>query len=228
MATPGAPEVWDGNFAGAVTDADAAIAELDAQMTHSRWRVVRTDALTPPKVEATLALRGFVERVLTVEMVSERAVVAPAGARIDVHSVGDESGWVRFAALLRTDHHEGARTRGPIADHVSEGLLAEMRGKAPACRFELIEYQGETVGYGSRTLCPNGLGMIESLFVLPAWRRRGIMSAYIAYAAAALHREGANRIFLDAYPDGTAARLYAALGFAPVALARAWVLERLA
>ena len=65
--------------------------------------------------------------------------------------------------------------------------------------------------------------MIEDLFTLPAYRRRGIASGMIATFADELRSSGCSCIFLGAMVGEPARLLYAKLGFRPSILTRCWV-----
>ena len=97
-----------------------------------------------------------------------------------------------------------------------------MRRRSPPGRLWLIVAGGEAVGYGTATVCPGGLGVIEDLYTHPDRRRRGLMSAFIAAAVDRLREAGCSGVFLDAHVDAAPQQLYAALGFAPIALTRTW------
>lgn len=71
-------------------------------------------------------------------------------------------------------------------------------------------------------ICPDGLGLIENLFTLSDQRGRGLMSSFIVAAAARLRAAGCDAVFLDAHARDTPKRLYARLGFQPVAVTRTW------
>lgn len=227
VAQPATPDIWDANHADSVTAADpqaiaATFAAIDRHLAHSDWRVVHTDCFTPDPFLARLAHAGFEERPLVVQMVlrGELAIRAGAGHR----PVETDADWAALLALVRLDHQEGARTGHLAFEHgVTEGMVAGFRAKAPAFRFHLAIEDGAPVAYGALALAPNGVGMIEDLFTLPAYRRRGIASGMIAAFAEELRRNGAETIFLGALAQEKAKHLYAKLGFEPVMLARNWV-----
>ena len=225
IATPDRPDTWDSNFAMADPGADAAslLAALERHL--DPWRVVATDALTDPAIEAALALAGHQAQPPVIEFIAK----APLASRhslphVAPRAVSDEAGWRVFADLVAADHLEGKRT-GAIDPDVAAGLLEAMRRRAPPALYWLIAETegGPPLGYGLTLACPNGLGLIEHLFILPEHRRRGLVSAFILWAEARLRAEGCDALFIDAHAGEPPARLYAALGFLPVALTRRWV-----
>lgn len=228
VATPDAPDVWDANFAlpdgpradrGA--DPQAMLAALDAAMPHSAWRVVVTDALCDPAVEASLALAGFTQGDPLIEMLATDPVrPAHPPAPVTLQPVRTEADWAALVTLVEIDHAEGKRT-GEIDAEVGAGLIATMRRRCPG-EYHLLIADGTPAGYGLALACPNGLGLLENLFTLPAMRGRGLMSAFIAEAVARLRAGGCDGVFLDALAHEEAKGLYARLGFRPVAVARQW------
>lgn len=224
VVTPSRPAVWDANFAiaGAGATAGDLLTALDRAFGQAPWRTVVADCLTPPEVEAALPFAGYAQRIQAVEMLAQGSVTSPRPlAAVDLRPVDDAASWTTLAELVRADHREGGRT-GAIDDAVSAGLLATMRGRSPPCRNWLLVAVGDAVGYGTTVACPNGLGLIENLFTRPDRRGRGLMSAFIVAAAERLRAEGCAGVFLDAHADAASQRLYAALGFTPVALWRTW------
>lgn len=77
--------------------------------------------------------------------------------------------------------------------------------------------------YGAGVLCANGLGMVEDLFTLPAFRKRGIATAIIARVIAHVRRQGAYQVLIGAHATEPPKRLYAALGFTPVCVTREYI-----
>ena len=223
VATPAFPDTWDANWACAGPDASAEtlLGVLDRHMRHTPWRVAHIDALTAPAVEAALALAEFRIENSLIEMIA-REVVAPLPVpEIVLREVG-AADWDSLTALVEVDLREGKRT-GEHDEGVAAGLLDGMRRRLGACSYWLLVKGGTPVGYGMTAVCPNGLGLIENLFTLPAHRGRGLMSGFIVEAARRLRAAGCDAVFLDAHAQDTPKRLYARLGFAPVALSRTWV-----
>lgn len=225
IATPAYPDTWDANFATADegASADALFAALDRHLPHSPWHAVAVDALTDPAIEAALALAGHVAEPPVIEFIAQ----APLAARhplppIAPRRVADAADWDAFAALVEADNRENMRR---FDAGVAAGLIAGMRRRSPPGDYWLIAAAegGAPIGYGLTAACPNGLGLIESLFVLPAHRGRGVMSAFILSAGERLRAAGCDALFIDANAGGSPARLYASLGFAPISLTRNWV-----
>ncbi|WEK44133.1 MAG: GNAT family N-acetyltransferase [Candidatus Sphingomonas colombiensis] len=230
IASPDYPDTWDGNFATADAGAiPAALFDaLDRHLAHSPWHVVTTDALTDPAIEAALALAGHVAQPPVIEFITRDPLASSHPfPPIAPRRVSGATEWNTFAALVDADHREGKRT-GTIDPAVAAGLLEGMRRRSPPADYWLIaERAGDApIGYGLTIACPNRLGLIEHLFVLPEHRGRGVMSAFILWAEALLRAAGCDALFIDAHAGAPPARLYASLGFTPVSLTRNWVAPR--
>lgn len=228
VADPSCPDVWDANHADTVTaatpeQADALFAATERYLAHGSWRVIHTDPSTPDPFTARLALDGYAEQPATIQMVLDGQVPAVPGS--DVRPVTSEGDWAALAGLVRRDHEEGARTGGKrLSPAVTDAIVAGYRAKGDPYRFHLAHAEGRAVGYGAMAAAPSGAGMIEDLFTLPAYRKRGIATGMIAGFAATLAEEGCACVFLGAQVGGEARHLYAKLGFRPVMLTRCWVL----
>lgn len=225
---PAHPNVWDANHvshirAAAPDDIAAVLEAADLHLPHCAHRLFVIDPATPPAFAARLALDGYGERRPTIQMVLDGAVRATPPA-VSLRPVSFEADWQALGALLAHDHAEGGRTAGPLAGDVTAGILAGYRRKAPAYQFYLATVEGEDCAYGAGVHCDEArLGVVEDLFTLPRFRRRGIATAIIGRAVADLHRAGINQVMIGAHAGEPPARLYAALGFVPVCLTREYL-----
>jgi len=222
-------DVWDANHADAVTaetdqEIDAVLRAMERHLSHSNWRVVHTDPFTPDRFLARLALDGYVEQPATIQMALDREL--PASNGISIAPVHTEEGWLALSALVHRDHEEGARTGGKrLPPEMTDAIVAGYRAKDGPYRFHLVQVDGRPVAYGAMAAAPSGAGMIEDLFTLPAYRKRGIASAIIGHFTAELRAQGCTCIFLGALVGERARHLYAKLGFRPLLLTRCWVLD---
>lgn len=228
VADPARPAVWDANHAddvAAQTDAeiDAVFAAMDAYLAHTPWRVVHTDPFTPDAFLARLALDDFEERPATIQMVL-RGDLTSRGMPAGLRPVVGDADWDALLQLVLVDHAEGRRTNDhDIPSEVSAGIVAGYRAKGGACHYHLVVRDGVPVAYGAYAKAPNGAGMIEDLFTLPAARRQGIATAMIAAFTQRLRAAGCDAVFLGAHARERPKHLYARLGFRAVTLARCWV-----
>jgi GNAT superfamily N-acetyltransferase len=106
---------------------------------------------------------------------------------------------------------------------VTRGIVAGYRKKAPSYQFFLARVDGVDCAYGAGVLAPNRIGMVEDLFTLPAFRKRGIATALIAHAIAHVRHQGADQILIGALATAEPKRLYARLGFDPVCVTRQYI-----
>jgi predicted GNAT family acetyltransferase len=223
VATPSHPDTWEANWACADrgVGAESLLAAMDLHLGHTPWRVAQVDALTDPAVEAALALADFRAESTLIEMIAREVVAPQPVPEITLREVGPGD-WEALTALVEVDLREGKRT-GEHDQGVAAGLLDGMRRRLGSCSYWLLVKGATPVGYGMTALCPNGLGLIENLFTLPEHRGRGLMSGFIVEAARRLYVAGCDAVFLDAHAHDTPKRLYARLGFAPIAVTRTWV-----
>jgi GNAT superfamily N-acetyltransferase len=230
VADPAHPDVWDANHVDEVTastfeDIEAVLAAMHAHLAHTNWRVAHTDGFTPDPFLARLAFDDYKEQFVAIQMALDPSTRPPLSP-CDLRLVDSDEDWLRLARLVRLNHEEGHVTGGLVLPPAfSDQVLAGYRAKSPLCRFHLVFVDGEAIAYGAKAAAPNGVGMIEDLFTHPGRRRRGVASAMIAAFADDLRRRGCDTVFLGALVDEQAKRLYAKLGFRPVAVARCWVKE---
>ncbi len=228
VADPAHPNVWDANHADEVTaqtgtEIDAVFAAMDRHLGHTSWRVIHTDGFTPDAFLARLALDDFEERPVTIQMALE-GELTDRGAKVVLRPVVDEPDWQALLHLVLVDHAEGRSTSGvDVSPEISAGLVAGYRAKSHANHFHLVMQGSAPVGYGAYAAAPNGAGMIEDLFTLPAARRQGVATGLIAAFTDCLRGAGCHPVFLGALATEQPRHLYARLGFRPVSLARAWI-----
>lgn len=224
------PDVWDHNHADAVTavtddEITSVFAAMDRHLAHTPWRVFHTDGSTPDAFLARLALDGFAERPVVIQMVLT-GQCSSRGAEVELRPIKTDEDWALLLALVVADHEEGKRTGGLALDrsfsaHVVEGY----RAKNPDRRFQIAFQNGVPVAYGSFGAAPNGGGIIEDLFTVQSARKQGIATRMIFQFVDALRALGSDTIFLGAVASEEAKSLYARLGFRPATLARTWVMQ---
>ena len=88
-----------------------------------------------------------------------------------------EQDWLSVQALVGEDHSEGARSQGSLPFEVTQAMVESYRMKAPACQFFIARVGHVDCAHGAGVLCDGGIGMIEDLYTLPPYRRRGIATA---------------------------------------------------
>jgi GNAT superfamily N-acetyltransferase len=222
------PDVWDANHVSEVRARTAAEIEqvlrwADEALGHCRHRLVIVDPLTPAAVTARLALDDYRELAPTIQLVLDGPLRAEPRA-IELRAVTTDEDWQKLAELVRHDHTEAGRTQThAMPPEVTRGIVAGYRKKAPTYQFFLAHVDGVDCAYGAGVLVPNRIGMVEDLFTLPGFRKRGIATALIARAIAHVRQQGADQILIGALATAEPKRLYARLGFDPVCITRQYI-----
>lgn len=182
-----------------------------------------TTPFTPWSFVAHLATEEFQEHTPVVQMVLEADInaLAPDGFRLS--PISSEQEWSALYELVRLDHMEGARTKGHNLDaHFTQSVVEGYRRKPKPCQFFLAHLEDAVCGYGSGTAGPNRMGMVEDLFTLPSFRRRGIASAVIAGCVEYVRDNGCDRVLIGSLVTEPPKHLYRRLGFEPVCLTRSF------
>ena len=222
------PDVWDANHLSEVRartapDIDRVLRRADETFGHCRHRLFVVDPLTPAAFVARLALDDYRELTSTIQLVLEGPLRAHP-RDLDLRPVTTEADWQCLYTLVRHNHTEGEPPHGgAMPVEVTRGMVASYRQKAPAYQFFLAREDGVECAYGAGVLCANGLGMVEDLFTLPAFRKRGIATAIIAWAITHVRQQGADQSLIGAHATAPPKRLYVALGFAPVCVTREYI-----
>ncbi len=228
VSNPKFPDVWDHNHAESVNAATVdeiadVFREMDRHLAHTSWRVFHTDCFTPDAFLARIAMDGFVERPVVIQMMLDGPCLA-RGADVEVRPVKSDADWAALLALVVADHREGKRTGGLALDKdFSAAVVEGYRAKGSQRLFQLAFRDSIPVAYGSCGAAPNGGGIIEDLFTVQGARKQGIATRMIAQFVDELRAAGSHTIFLGALAAEEAKTLYARLGFRPVMLSRSWV-----
>ncbi|PKP82993.1 MAG: hypothetical protein CVT79_02805 [Alphaproteobacteria bacterium HGW-Alphaproteobacteria-18] len=226
------PSVWSSNHVSRVraeteTEIHAVFEAMDQAFGHCRHRFVSSDCFTPPQFLAHLALRDYRELTPTLQMVLPGDLAPVNAPRLNLRQVEQDRDWEIIGQLVQADHDEGARTNHAIlAGEVSRGIVEGFKKKIGPCTLYLASIDGIECAYGMAVRCPGGLGMVEDLYTLPAYRNRGVASAIIRHCVDALRRHGHETVFLGAHISERPKYLYYRLGFKPLMLTREFVLER--
>ncbi len=225
---PAHPDVWDANHVSSVRASTTAeinqvLQRADEAFQHCSHRLFVVGPLTSPEFVARLALDDYQELTPTIQLVLEGSLrVTPQ--HINLRPVVTEADWQSLYTLVRHDHAEGARTPdATIPEEVTHGIVASYRKKWPTYQFFLACEDGVDCAYGAGVFCANGMGIVEDLFTLPSFRKRGIATAIIARATAFARDQGAEQILIGALASEPPKRLYAALGFSPVCVIREYI-----
>jgi len=225
----GHPDVWDRNRILDITartgaEIDKTMAFASAQANLVGYSYISATPFTSPAVIARLLLDDYQEQTPVIQMVlrGDLTTKRPPGFRIQ--PVLTDNDWQRLHELVRIDHSEGARTQGHILDvQVTRGIVEGYRGKAGPCQFFLASLDDVLCAYGSATKAPNGMGMVEDLFTLPAFRRRGIATSLISACVEHLRQDTCEDILIGSLATEPPKALYRKMGFQPVCVTRSFL-----
>jgi GNAT superfamily N-acetyltransferase len=222
------PQLWAANHVSQVhahtrDEIDEVMQRAQRALSHCSHRLFLVDPFTPPAFVARLLLDDYGELAPTIQLVLEGELRIEPRA-IDIREVNGEQDWLSIQALVGEDHSEGAQKHErSLPFEVTQAMVESYRMKAPTCQFFIARVGHVDCAHGAGVLCQGGIGMIEDLFTLPPYRRRGIATAVIARAVAFLRARGASTIVIGAHAGQRPKRLYAALGFAPVCVTREYI-----
>jgi len=200
---------------------DALLARADREYAASPHRQFRLDFTAAPEFEARLALEGY-ERKDTMVMLLE-GELAGAAKPHDVRPVESEADWQAYASLHEIDWREYADTIPGGADMaVAEQMVRTRRAKSPPVRYWLAYLSGEPRAYLASWEGLDGVGQVEDLFTHPEFRHRGLAAALIHHCVADCRAHGAGPVVIAADTTDTPKRMYAAMGFRPIAISRTY------
>lgn len=231
VRNPNLPKIYDANFvynaATATPDEiDSLIARARKEYVHASSASFRLDHRTPPELEARLALDGE-QRGATLVMLLERDLLGPPPAACDIRPLDTDAGWDAYGQLKRADWADRAPhlNEDPADTTVPDGLTSHHRLGCPPNRYFMAYVDNTPVGFFNAWEGHDGIGQVEDLFVLPAFRRRGIAHALIHHCVADARAHGAGSVVICADPADTPKHIYANLGWRPIALTRQFALK---
>ncbi|HXK33515.1 MAG TPA: GNAT family N-acetyltransferase [Dehalococcoidia bacterium] len=221
------PRTYDANHVSSITastpeEIAALLARAEKEFAHCRHRRFLCDARTPPQFEARLLLEGYAHDEGLVFVLDGELQAAPKP--YDIRLIDDDAGWAAYADLKRGDwaeHRERVAPGEPLS--IGDEMARANEAKCPPARYWLAYDDGRPVGFFSSWSGIDGLGQVEDLFVHPAYRHRGIATALIAHCVADCRAGGAGPVVILADPADTPKHMYAAMGWAPVAVKRKYL-----
>lgn len=229
VRNPAHPDVYDANHvravrAATVDEVECLLARADREFAHCPQRLVRLDPDTPTVVEAALVLRGY-QRSAVVLLLLEGTLGGTVGPH-DVRRIVDDAGWVAQAQLKQRDWDEVAASKSLHGlAHIGGQMARVDRAKCPPAQWWLAYRDGRACGYVGSFAGRTGVGQVEDLYVAPEVRRRGLATALIHRAVADCRARGAGPVLIVADVDDMPKRLYAKMGFRPLAVEQKYLLE---
>jgi GNAT superfamily N-acetyltransferase len=227
------PDIWVANQVSLVRasseqEIDRVLERADRELAHCDHRMVLIDPFTPDAFTARLALLDYSELSPVLQMVLTGPVVGKsAAADVTLHPVTTEADWTTLYDLVRADHTEGKTTRGmELAEEITRGIVAEYRAKISVSQFFLALSEGVACAYGQSIIGPYGMGIVEDLFVSPAYRKQGIATKLIHHTVEYARERGMGPMLIGTHVTEAPKNMYAALGFVPRCLIREYLLEK--
>jgi len=184
---------------GAEDDIEAFMVALDDHYGDLGFRAVVTDWFTPPPIEARLLADGY--DCTTNLVMATDAPLRGAASEVDIRTVPHDS--PDLAALVEADEPDVWR---------EWWVLEQRRGDAYT---HLVAFEdGQPVGRLAYRV-KGTLANLETLFVRPEHRHRGVATALLLRVEAEARAAGATTLCLLTRADQTAKDLYRRLGFEP-------------
>lgn len=220
------PLIYDANHATAISASTAPeierlLARAEREFAGTPQRCFYLDFDSPPQFEARLALEGYTRSDSLLMLLDGEPAGEPRAA--DIHPVADDSDWEALRALAELEWQEHAGRLGIEADlRIAAGHFQLMRNRVPPMRAWLAWVAGAPRAYLSSWEGVGSFGQVENLFTHRDFRHRGLATALLRHGIADCRAGGAGPVVIACDPNDTPKNMYAALGFRPVTLKRAY------
>ncbi len=229
VRAPGLPAIHDANFvtdvtAGRPDEIERLLARVEDEFAGLSHRQFLLGGASPPGVAAALLLRGY-EESSSLLLVLEGAL--SCGDRPhDVRPLRSDDDWDAYRRLKQRDWDERAARLG-LRDHqwVGPHMVREHRAKSPPAQYWLAVLDGVPRGFLASWAGLDGMGQVEDLYIEPEVRHRGLATALIHRGVADCRERGAGAVLIVADATDTPKRMYAAMGFEPVAVEHKYLLR---
>ena len=194
------------------------LAAVDREYKAAKHRRFDVDYRTPPEFVARLALEGY-EREDGLILLLEGEMLGPPPKEFDIRPLETEADWGVYWELMLKDWREHiAQLKRKVKDEIARQILQVKRLKQPPVQYFMAYVRDKPVAYFNSWAGIDGVGQVEDLFTLPKFRKRGIARALIHHCVADARAKGAGPVIVAANPADTPKRIYAAMGFRPVAV----------
>lgn len=175
-----------------------------------------------PGLEAHLVMAGYGATPSMVMTLQGPVLRANTGHRVWL--ADGSADWEAYQRLLCADWRDtmpdaATTVADELAQQAALQTAAELSGGAALL---LAELDGEASGMCSAWVGPNGVGIVEDVFVATSARRRGLATALMHGAVDWCHAHGAAVVALTADPSDTPKQMYASLGFRAVSVWRSY------
>ena len=220
------PHRWDSNHVSRIrASTPEAIERLVSQARHefegTEMLSFEVDYRTPPEIAAWLTLEGFEgDEALVMLLEGELAGTAK---ECEIRLVEDEEAWAEYGKLHALDWAEAQEKRtGDSKPDLAEEMLLARKLKSPPARFWMAYVDGQPRSCLVSWEGEEAVGQVEDLFTHPDFRHRGLAAALIHHCVTDARALGAGPVVIVADPSDTPKEMYAAMGFRPVAVKRAY------
>ena len=217
------PDIYDANHVADARPTTPAqieefLATVDREYQAAKHRRFDVDYRTPPEFVARLALEGY-EREDGLISLLEGELPGPPPKEFDVRPIEAEAEWEAYWKLMFKDWREHiVRQKRKVKDEIARQMLQVKRLKQPPVLYFMAYVKDKPVAYFNSWAGIDGVGQVEDLYTLPKFRKRGIAHALIHYCVADARAKGAGPVIIAADPTDSPKRIYAAMGFRPVAM----------
>lgn len=224
------PRLYSENYVSSITASTPAeierlLGRVETEFAHCDHRAFHADFTTPPEFEARLQLDGYEASNSLVMLLQGNLTSTPPSC--DIRAVESDASWDAFFALFALnvlDWGAHADRTGVSADaSIGVDLARAQARKSPPVRYWLAYLDGEARGYFNAWEGVDGVGQVENLFVHAEYRHRGLATALIHHCVADAREHGAGPVVIVADASDTPKRMYAAMGFRPVAIKRTYL-----
>ncbi|HET8937371.1 MAG TPA: GNAT family N-acetyltransferase [Polyangiales bacterium] len=222
-------DVYDANFAALVRAATepeirALLAQMDEVFSASDHRFVFWDAAMPQPFEARLVVDGWKlwNEMVTLVLEGELRADPP---QIEIRPAASAADWLVIEDMHWLDAQEEVKKglQPAYGREITEAMVRTKRRKAPAVQYFLARVDGVDCAFFSAWPGDNGVGQIEDLYTLPAFRGRGIARALMVKCVEDARARGAGPIIICARAEDTPKRMYEAMGFRPLCVQRGYL-----
>ncbi len=225
-----APLIYDANLiAGVTSESPAELAEVlafaDEVHGYRAHRQVLAGGETAPAVFAGLLQAGY-EIEEGVHMLLEGPLQGPAPEEHDIREATTEADWRSAARLTLLWHEEENAAPGAkhqISEEASRQMALALRAKWPDYRTFLLRVDGVDAAYFGSFPGVDGVGMVEDLYTVQSYRKRGLARALIHHCVADARSRGADAVVIGADADDTPKLFYERLGFVPTSMIMSWI-----
>ena len=226
VRNPAYPSIRDANHVARVRartpeDIDTLLARVEREFAGFPHRAYQLDLDTPSEFEARLALEGYRHDDALVMLLEGGLSASPMPC--DIRLVDGDAAWAAYRALQAIDWAD-YRARLGVEEEpaVGDAMFMSRRAKSPPVRAWLAYVEDEPRAFLSSWEGTDRVGQVEDLFTHPDFRHRGLATSLIDHCVAGARAHGAGPVVIVADPTDTPMRMYAAMGFRPVAVKRAW------